>query len=238
MTIAAFSPSTAFARPSSRTVAPTVNTRSAAFVSGAQTRMNNIVVAAQGNGNSGDDNGNKPNKPIFRIPLEKIQSLRDAVTDKAGAKLGEIQESLDGIRENLGDIQDRLDAERGKIEAEFGKWEGAARESIERAEQALDPIKDVANGSIDSVKEKLPKSSDLAENSTKNLKEGKIGKAAAGFMGATGARVIEEALKDLGTKKPDDATPPSDDTGIDPSEPTEQPTKPGEGGVENKAKLS
>lgn len=198
MTIAAFAPVNALARnnvQSSAAISP-ASTRTPAFISNsgaAPSRMNHIV-SAQGNGGlEPDGNGNKPNRPLVRIPLEKIQSLREHVMDSVGPKLGA--------------IQDGLSEKRGRIESEIGKWEGAARETVSRAEHALDPVKDVANESIDSLKENLPKSDKLAKDSAKNLEQGQFGKAYGAFLGAAGARLLEGVLKDLGTKKPDQSEP-------------------------------
>lgn len=209
MTIAAFAPSNALARPSSTSSTPASvpsAARGGAFGApiGVSSRLHQ-VLAAESNGNTEGDKGDKPSRPLIRIPVEKIQSLREHVLDAWGPKLEEIQEKI-------GELQDEVDDKRHDVEQEIGKWDGAVRESGDRAMHALDPVKDIADQSIDRVKAHLPKSSDLADNSAKNLAEGKFGKAYGAFLGAAGARVLEGALKNLGSKTDVAPTPPADES--------------------------
>lgn len=214
---AAFASTNALSRPntastlSTASAVPPAPLRGAAMMPplSASSRLHH-VLSAQQNDESSDksgDKGDKPNRPLIRIPLEKIQSVRDHVMDSWGAKLDQIQDKLE-------EFQDTVDEQRACVEEEAGKWEDAANESVERAKQALDPVRDVANESVDKVKAHLPKSTDLANNSAKNLAEGNLGKAYGSFLGAAGARLLEEALKNVGTQ------PPSDGTG---NEPTDTP---------------
>ena len=217
MTIAAFAPSNVLARPSIRENAiskslPAAQSSQFRTPLSGNSRLNHVMAAeTNGSGQSGGENGDKPNRPLIRIPVEKIQSLREHVLDAFGPK-------LDEIKDKIGGLQDDIDEQRHCVEQEIDKWEGAARESGDRVLHTLDPVKDVANESIDKVKEHLPKSSELAENSAKNLAEGKLGKAYTSFLGAAGARMLEGALKNVGSKKPDQTPPADDASGNDPVE--------------------